>query len=66
MAMNLTTAEADIKTAVQDAAYAKWGTAENGYAAFAEFAEVIAKGVVEGLQHIIDNAETDPGGESIK
>lgn len=65
MAMNLITAKAEIKTVVQNAAFAKWGSAEATFEAFEDFAEVIADGCVQALQHIIDNAETDPGGEGI-
>lgn len=65
MAMNLTTAKTEIKTAIQDAAFAAWGSTEASYEAFEDFADVIADGVVASLQHIIDNAETDPGGEGI-
>lgn len=65
MAMDLDTAKADIKTATQDAAFAMWGSPEATYEAFADFADVIADACVAALQHILDNAETDPSGEGI-
>lgn len=62
MAMNLITAKTEIVAVVKTASQAKWGRTEADYQ---DFAEVIADAVVQGLQHILDNAETSEDAESI-
>ena len=62
MAMNLATAKTDIVAIVKTAAQGKWARTEDDYE---DFAEVIADAVVQGLQHILDYAETSEDAEGI-
>lgn len=68
MAMNLVTAKTEIETAIKEAMLAQYPTnpgGDNSLEDFAPLAEGISPGIIAALQHILDNAETNPGGETI-
>lgn len=69
MAMNLTAAATAIETAIKNAMQVEYPTDPLGNpltpADFEGLAKGITPGIIAALQHILDNAETSPSGESI-
>ena len=68
MAMKLNTAKTEIETVMLAAMVELLSTPENPRTPedFQPLAESISPGIIAALEHIIANAETDPGGEGIK
>jgi len=66
MAMDKEALAAAIVTSAKAAMYTLWGTDATTEADFEPLAQILADEYVKPIiQHIIDNAETDPGGEGI-
>lgn len=66
MAMDKDALAASIVTSAKAAMYTLWGTELTEEADFEPLAQILADEYVKPIiQHIIDNAETDPGGEGI-
>lgn len=68
MAMNLEIAVREISAAIKTEAVVQYPSTPNGPTQeddFSSLAQLIAVGVIAGLQHILDNAETETDGEAI-
>ena len=66
MAMDKDALATEIVTSAKAAMYALWGTDETVEANFEPLAQLLADEYVKPIiQHILDNAETDTGGEGI-
>jgi hypothetical protein len=66
MAMDKDALAASIVTSAKAAMYALWGSDDTTESDFEPLAQILADEYVKPIiQHIIDNAETDPGGEGI-
>lgn len=63
MAMNKANCNAAVKAAIKTAMSSEYGEPESTYD---DFAGILADGISDTIiQHILDNAETDPSGEGI-
>jgi len=66
MAMDKDTLASDIVISAKAAMQLLWGNDDTTEADFEPLAQILADEYVKPIiQHIIDNAETDPGGEGI-